>query len=103
MATAVPDLESGRTGARKRVLMRGTLYSPHGAHVIWIKDLSSSGALVSSQDRLPTECDVILKRGGIFVAGRVAWLNETGAGVEFYRELADREMSSAAAAQSRID
>jgi hypothetical protein len=95
MATAAENIEGPRKGARKRVLMRGTLFTPDGAFVIWIRDVSSTGALISCKDRLPTGCDVIFKRGGVFAAAHVAWSNETGAGVNFYRDLTDDDIAAA--------
>jgi hypothetical protein len=76
--------------------MRGTLFTPDGAFVVWIRDISTTGALVSCKDRLPINCDVIFKRGTIFAAAHIAWSNETGAGVKFFRELSDGEVASAA-------
>jgi hypothetical protein len=95
MATAAKEAQGARKGERRRVLMRGTLFGPHGAHVVWIRDISKGGALVAADDRLPTDCDVIFKRGPIFAAGRIAWSNETGAGLKFYRELADCDVATA--------
>ena len=95
MATAADDLQGPRKGARKRVLMRGTLFTPDGAFVIWIRDVSTTGALITSKDRLPTNCDVIFKRGPIFAAAHIAWANETGAGVKFYRDLSDDAIAAA--------
>jgi hypothetical protein len=96
MATVAKDVQAARKGERRRVLMRGTVFTPEGAHVVWIRDISSDGALVSADDRLPADCDVIFKRGPIFAAGHIAWSNETGAGVKFYRDLADCDVTAAA-------
>jgi hypothetical protein len=95
MASAAKELQPARKGARKRVLMRGTVYTPHGACMVWIRDVSAKGALVVGDDRLPTDCDVIFKRGPIFAAGRIAWANETGAGLKFYRDLAECDVAAA--------
>jgi hypothetical protein len=95
MATAADDIQGPRKGARKRVLMKGTLFTPDGAYVIWIRDISTTGALVSCKDRLPTDCDVIFKRGPIFAAAHIAWANDTGAGVKFYRDLSDDVVATA--------
>jgi len=95
MASVAEDIEGPRKGVRKRVLVRGTLYTPNGAFVIWIRDVSTTGALITSKDHLPTNCDVILKRGPVFVAGHIAWANETGAGVKFYRDLSDDAVEAA--------
>ena len=95
MATVAKDVQAARKGERRRVLMRGTVYSPAGAQSVWIRDISHDGASVAGEDRLPTNCDVIFKRGPIFAAGHVAWSNETGAGIKFYRDLAERDVASA--------
>jgi hypothetical protein len=96
MATVAKKTEPPRQGARKRVLIRGTLFTPTGAHVVWVRDVSTSGALVSGGDRLPANCDVIFKRGDVFVAAHIAWSNDTGAGINFYRDLSDEEVAAAA-------
>ena len=95
MATAATDLQPPRKGERKRVLMRATVYTPTGAHVVWIRDISAQGASVSGEDPLPSDCDVIFKRGGLFAAARIAWSNSTGAGLKFYRDLSDDEVAAA--------
>jgi len=95
MATVATDLQAGRKGERRRVLMRGTVFSPNGAHVVWIRDISTEGALVAGNDELPRNGDVIFKRGAIFAAGRIAWSNETGAGIKFYRDLAECDVAAA--------
>ena len=95
MASAARELEPTKRGPRKRVLVRGTLFTPDGAFVIWVRDVSSKGALISCKDRLPIGCDVIFKRGEIFAAAHVAWANESGAGVEFYRKLSADEVETA--------
>ena len=65
------------------------------AFVVWLRDISSTGALIAGETRLPTDCDVIFKRGPIFAAAKVAWSNDTGAGLEFYRNLDKYEIASA--------
>jgi hypothetical protein len=94
-ATVARYVEPSRKGARNRVLMRGTVYTPEGACMVWIRDISAKGALVAGDDPLPSDCDVIFKRGQIFAAGRIAWSNETGAGLTFYRDLADCDVAAA--------
>jgi hypothetical protein len=95
MATVAKDFQPARKAERKRVLMRGTVFTPDGASAVWIRDISSTGALVAGADPLPVNCDVIFKRGPIFAAAHIAWSNETGAGLRFYRDLADCEVASA--------
>ena len=38
---------------------------------------------------------MIFKRGPIFAAAHIAWSNDTGAGVKFYRELSDDAVAAA--------
>jgi len=96
MATVANNIERARNQERKRVLMRGTIFAPSGAAVVWIRDISTEGAWVAAQDRLPGNCDVIFKRGPLFVAAHITRSDETGAGVKFYRALTDEQVASAA-------
>ena len=96
MATVARDVEKNRGQERKRVLMRGTVYAPTGAAVVWIRDISTEGAWVAAQDRLQSGCDIIFKRGPLFVAAHITRSDETGAGIKFYRSLTDDEVASAA-------
>ena len=95
MAAAAKKVQPPPAVPRKRVLLRGTLFTPHGAQTVWIRDISPKAALVTSEDRLPAGVDLILKRGGIFAAGRVIRSNEGGAEVTFYRDLDQRDIASA--------
>lgn len=95
MATAAPTDPASPTDRRTRVLMRGVVFAPSGAAMVWIRNISSEGALVTADDPLPAQCDVILKRGPIFAAARVTTSDRSGAGLEFYRQLDDQELASA--------
>jgi hypothetical protein len=95
MATAALPATQPRKDQRTRVLMRGTIFSPDGAVVVKIREISQVGAHVCGEDPLPAECDVIFKRGTIFVAAHIRWSDRTGAGIEFYRNLTDEELQSA--------
>jgi len=83
---------AGQTRERKRVLMRGTVYAPDGAHLVWIRDISRTGALVNSESALDEDCDVIFKRGPIFAAAQVVWTKGTSSGLQFYRPLPDEKV-----------
>ncbi len=95
MATAATDELAPRKDLRTKVLMRGVVFSPTGATMVWIRNISSDGAHVSGDDPLPADCDVILKRGPIFAAARITRSDRSGAGLQFYRHLNDDELSSA--------
>lgn len=92
MATQLPD--STRNIRRTRVLMTGTLLTPQCAHKVVIRDVSPTGAQVSSQDPIDGHCDAVLKRGSLFVAAHVAWTEGREAGIRFYRELSPAEVDS---------
>ena len=82
---------------RKRVLMRGTVYAPSGAHLVWIRDISRTGALINSESPLTEDWDVLFKRGPIFAAAHVVWVKGSSAGVEFYRALPEDQLLLASA------
>lgn len=92
------------------VVYDGTTYNPNDAIVInftGVQDPNSSGTLtltftgtgtgaqVTSREKLPTGCDVVLKRGSLFAAARVASVSGDEATLRFYRELSDDEIERA--------
>ena len=95
MATAASTIPAARQSARTKVLMRGAVYGPEGAMVAWIRDISNDGALVTIDGSLAAGSDVIFKRGPIFAAAQVAWSRGGSAGLNFYRQLGDSELTSA--------
>ena len=86
--------ESTRNTRRTRVLMTGTLLTPHGAQKVVIRDVSPTGAQVTAPDLIQADCDAILKRGTLFVAAKVAWSDGKEAGIRFYRDLTPAEVDS---------
>jgi hypothetical protein len=94
-AAAVAEVEAPVPVSGKRVLLRATLFAPRGAYTVWIRDISPAEAHVTSADRLPTGCDVVLKRGEFFAAGRISAASESGAEVAFYRQLDDMDVAQA--------
>jgi hypothetical protein len=79
---------------RKHVLMKATLINVDGSHDVRVYDLTVSGARIECKSTVPTGDDVIFKRGGLFVAARVAWSNRSGTGLSFYREVAASELAT---------
>lgn len=86
-----------RRAKRRRVLMTATLISADCAQQARIRDLTTSGAQVACETPLKRGWDVILKRGDLFVAARVAWAAGSSAGLEFYRPVDLDELAAAAA------
>ena len=88
-------LQPARKTDRKRVLMVGTLVSCDGSKRVRIRDFSSKGAQVVLET--PTEvakCDVLLKRGDLCAAAKVAWIKGDEIGLTFYREISQEELAS---------
>lgn len=79
----------------KRVLISGLLVTPAGERRITIRDISPTGAKVACRERLPGNCDVLLKRGELFAAARVAAVDGDEASLRFYRELSPDEIERA--------
>ncbi len=89
MLTVHSDL---RRAIRKRVLMTATVVGADSAQRALIKDLTTTGAGIRCDTPLKRGSDVVLKRGELFVAARVAWVDGPSAGLEFYRSLPPTEL-----------
>jgi hypothetical protein len=85
-------LEPLQRAKRARVLMFAVLVTPAGTRKVTIRDISRSGAQVAAKDKIPTDCDVLFKRGSLFAAARVAWVSGDEAGLRFYRDLSPDEV-----------
>lgn len=94
MAASSREPGVSRAESRTKVLMIGTLMTPEGAHKVRIRDISSTGAHLSSTGRIAEGCDALFKRGSLFAAARVAWSGNDQAGIEFYRNLSPTEVAS---------
>ena len=94
MATSSRKPGVSRAETRTKVLMIGTLLTPEGAHKVTIRNISSTGAHLSSTGRIADGCDALFKRGSLFAAARVAWSRSDQAGIEFYRDLSPTEVAS---------
>lgn len=84
--------KSPRRTRRARVLMTAKLLTPEGVKRVTIHDISRTGAQVASKEEIPSDCDVLLERGGVYAAARVAWVADGEAGIRFYRELSAEEI-----------
>ena len=94
MATAAEDIQRSRAGNRKRVLMAGTLMTSDGVERIRIQDISPKGAHVLFEGRVRPRADVLLKKNSVSAAACVTWVEDKGAGLQFYRELTPEEMGA---------
>jgi hypothetical protein len=93
--TVHSKVESARSADHRRVLISGVVVTPAGDRRVMIRDISPSAAQVTSRDKLPGNCDVLLKRGELFVAARVAEVSGEMARLYFYREISADEIERA--------
>lgn len=94
MQTAIAPVQRPRKAPRKRVFLTAKLFTSDGVSNVRVRDLSKSGARVFAGRVLAADCDVIFKRGSIFAAARVVWSKGAEAGLGFYRDLSDADVSS---------
>ena len=87
-------LEPARKVDRKRVLMVGTLITCGGSKRVRIRDFSNKGAQVVVEGGEVAKCDVLLKRGTLCTAAKVAWIKGDEVGLTFYREISAAELAS---------
>ena len=78
---------------RTRVLLTGKLVTAKGTHAVCIKDISSSGARLTTTERVAGGGDAVFCRGRLFVAAQVAWSEGGQVGVQFYRTLSAAEIA----------
>lgn len=88
-----PD-SARRSGNRKRVLMTATLMTREGPHKAQVRDISAEGARLRVPSQIKPKCDVIFRRGTLFVAANVAWSQGNEVGVRFYRSLSEADRAS---------
>lgn len=77
--------------------MTATLISTDCVQKARIRDLTTNGAQIACDTPVNRGSDVVLKRGDLFIAARVAWAQGTSAGLEFYRPVDLDELMGAAA------
>lgn len=83
-----------RTDNRKRVLMVGTVITCEGPKRVRIRDFSNKGAQVVLESGEIAKCDVLLKRGDLCAAAKVAWIKGDEIGLTFYREISAKELAA---------
>ncbi len=77
-----------RTEPRYSVLLTGQAISATGSGPVIIHDLSLSGAQIEGGPMAPLGRLLILKKGALEAAGRIAWREGNRAGLRFEQPLA---------------
>jgi hypothetical protein len=76
-----------RKNRRSNVLMSASLELSGTSLAVKLRNLSAEGALVEG-DKLPVEgASVLFRKGDLSMPGRVAWVNDRQAGVNFAQKL----------------
>ena len=91
--SVLSKIEPARRTSRKRVLMVASLVTCDGSKRVRIRDISNKGAQVVLESGEVEKCDVLLKRGDLCAAARVAWIKGDEVGLTFYREISATELS----------
>jgi hypothetical protein len=88
------QLQPPRRSSRTRVLMMATLITCEGSKRVRIRDFSGKGAQVIVEKGEIAQCDVLLKRGDLCAAAKVAWIKGDEVGLTFYREISAEELAN---------
>ena len=87
-------LEPARKSNRTRVLMVATLVTCDGNKRVRIRDFSTKGAQVVLDGCEVAKCDVLLKRGDLCAAAKVAWIKGDEVGLTFYRPVSAEDLAA---------
>src|SRR5262245_37491428 len=84
--------EDSRRSPRSRVFLSAVLEWPDRSVSVVLRDLSEHGALLEISGMIEPDSNVVFRRNGLAVRGRVAWVRGRNAGVAFSRPLKAREV-----------
>lgn len=101
----IATLDEGRRNPRTHFFVAAVLCSQAGSIPVHIRNMSQDGALVESKDLPRGSTPVVLKRGSLQIAGRIAWSADRKAGIAFAAKVrvADWMARQPAAHQVRVD
>ena len=81
-----------RRSPRSRVFLSAVLEWPDKAVSVVLRDLSEHGALLEISGIIEAHSEVLFRRNGLAVGGRVAWVRGKNAGLAFSRPLRAEEV-----------
>jgi hypothetical protein len=104
-ASAITPIEDGRSELRTHIFVGATLWSDDGSVPVSIRNMSPTGALLDSPVLPQPGTTVVLKRGSLEIAGRIAWQAGRRGGVAFFAIVCVDDWISrkAADSQARVD
>jgi hypothetical protein len=91
-----------RRSTRKKVLLAATIKHDAGATRIRLLDLSSHGALIAGDDIPRADSAVTLHCGKQSVGGRVAWVDDSQAGLSFNQGVSSSAFSPISGGSSQF-
>ena len=85
--------------------MAATLYAKAGSAPVNIRNMSQSGALIEGSALPDLDADIVLRRGQLQAAGRIAWRFDNRAGIKLDAtvHVSDWMARQGSAGQQRID
>lgn len=97
--------QDGRREARTHLFVAAALYSDAGSAPVNIRNISRSGALIEAPLLPLPGSSIVLKRGSLEAAGRIAWQANRRAGVAFEGliHVADWMARLASSGQDKVD
>lgn len=81
-----------RSLTRFRILKKASVLTSRMRHSVLVHDIHSRGARISSTPSLTVGADVFFEQGDLSLVARVKWSNGSRIGLQFYRELSDKEL-----------
>lgn len=104
-ASAIATFDEARSAPRTHLFVAASLHSDAGSAPVNIRNMSQTGALIDSPVIPEVGATVVLKRGSLQIAGRVAWKAGQKGGVAFCSTtcVADWMSRKAGSGQERVD
>ena len=104
-ASSIATVDEARSAPRTHLFVAASLLSDAGSAPVNIRNMSQTGALIDSPVIPEVGSAVVLKRGSLQIAGRVAWKAEQKGGVAFCSAtcVSDWMSRKAGSGQERVD
>jgi hypothetical protein len=105
MASVIATVDEARCAPRTHLFVAAMLHWDAGLAPVNIRNMSPTGALIESPIVPDVRTSVVLKRGSLSIAGRIAWKAGRKCGVAFSSttHVADWMPRGSASGQARVD
>jgi len=105
LARQIDPTAEGRRQPRTHLFVAATLYATAGSAPVHIRNMSQTGALIEGAVLPEPDSDIVLRRGHLQAAGRIAWRFDNRAGVRLDSSVhvSDWMARQGSALQQRVD